>query len=87
MEKVKLKIIGVFDNEGQSFDCYTVVFDDIADGEGHYTSFGMSGDPAHPQGVGMHSACKLGDHLGKRIAFSNLPAECQRVIRGMYEID
>ena len=87
MEKVKLKIIGVFDNEGQTIDRYTVVFDDIADFEGNYTCFGMSGNPTYPLGVGMHCAGKLGTHLGKRIAFADLPAECQSVIRGMYEID
>lgn len=61
----------------------------------------MSENPFHPQGVGMwgsskHNHCdtnKWGwapmigkkNHLGKRIAFSDLPPECQKLILRDYK--
>jgi hypothetical protein len=42
-----------------------------------YPCLGMSGAPFHPQGIAQHSNCVLGAHLGKRVALSSLPQDCQ----------
>lgn len=61
-----------------------------------YPYIGMSANPYHPQGFGQHghtdhSACDAvggkwppaigrSNHLGKRIAFADLPADCQDLV-------
>ena len=87
MEKVKIKIMAVYDNQGKSLDRYTVVLHEFADAENHYTCLAMSSNPTHPQGIGLHSSCKMGKHMGKRIKFYQLPSECQIVVKSMYIID
>lgn len=62
-------------------DRYTVVYLDQPEGNGLYACVGMSGAPFHPQGFCQHSTCRLGKHLGKRITFSNLPADCQALVK------
>lgn len=71
-----------------TIDRYTVVF------SGRYThktgrqhwDVCMSESPYHPQGVGMHGESNgpidrpTSGHLGKRIKFMDLPADCQRLI-------
>jgi len=87
VEKYKTKIKSVYDNQGKTFDRFTVVFVDFADYENHYTCLGMSFNPTSPQGYCMHSAGKIGEHLGKRIRFDQLPDECQIVVKSMYIVD
>jgi len=87
VEKAKIKIKAVYDNQGKSLDRYTVVFNDIANAENHYTCLAMNSNPTHPQGIGLHSSCKMGKHMGKRIKFDQLPSECQIVVKAMYIID
>jgi len=87
VEKFKTKIKAVYDNQGKTFDRFTVVFEDIADYENHYTCLGMSFNPTSPQGIGQHSSCKMGKHMGKRIKFDQLPEECQIVVKSMYIVD
>jgi hypothetical protein len=62
--------------------------------DGEFMSLAMSDRPFHPQGVGMHGfhtlqidaphgwACAIGRscHLGKRIPYSQLPAECRQLV-------
>jgi hypothetical protein len=51
-----------------------------------YPYLGMSAAPFHPQGVGQHGEhWKAIDrpshkHLGKRIAFDQLPEDCQKAV-------
>ena len=65
----------------------------------HSQYVGMSGSPYHPQGMCMHGespqpidslsgqwppAIGRRNHLGKRIRFEELPADCQRVVISDY---
>lgn len=68
-----------FDND-DTFDRYTAVFP-LSDGVWPY--FAMSTDPFHPCGFGQHGELTQlpGEHLGKRIMFTELPVNCQNAIR------
>ena len=90
-ETVNGNSIRVYDDSGpdSTADRYTVVFMNRAEwgftreyirqtGRDFYPCLGMSAAPFYPQGVGQHSACKLGRHLGKRIKFAELPEDCQK---------
>lgn len=78
-----------------SGDRYTVVFIDRAlwgfDSEAvarrgdFYPCLAMNASPFHPQGFGQHADCMLGGHLGRRIPFATLPADCQRCV--MQDLD
>ncbi len=90
--------IRCYDNGGETPDRYTVVFMNRGDygftrqyiretGRDFYPCLGMSGAPFHPQGIGQHSDCKLGRHLGKRVQFASLPTDCRNaVIRDLSEV-
>lgn len=83
-EGKEMKVRAIFDNGGETFDRYTVVYStktgDYFDGRG------MSEHPCHPQGFGLCcevSPLHLTDPktpLGKRIRFEDLPPDCQRLI-------
>jgi hypothetical protein len=82
----KPKYVRCYDNGGETADRYTVVF------TGHYTHktnrshwyVGMSAQPFHPQGIGMHGESNTQidypsyGHLGKKITFDALPIDCQK---------
>ena len=71
--------IKVYDKEGRSLDRYTVVFLECPGSRpGLYVCLAMSGDPFWPQGFCQHSEALIGSHLGKPIAFEELPADCQK---------
>lgn len=87
--------IGVrcYDNGGRSADRYTVVYAGRYDHKANgYLYIGMSENPFHPQGVGMHGDApnyidnrgysqKGGySHLGKAISFDDLPEQCRRAV-------
>lgn len=80
------KILAIYDNGGETFDRYTVVYDNewhIKTGHEEdklYECLSMSENPTHPQGVGQHSSCQNGDHLGKKITFEELPLKCKEVV-------
>ena len=69
-------------------DAYTVVFLDTEDEDGRAMFVGMSAAPFHPQGVGMHGemeVCRVaykgrGGVFDRRIAFKDLPADCQTLV-------
>ena len=83
-----------------SADRYTVCFTGNYRSHGnHFQYLAMSGEPFHPQGVGQHGsnedridvnksgfAPAMGRkcHLGKRIPFSELPVDCQRLVMQDY---
>ena len=50
-----------------------------------YPCLGLSGAPEHPQGVSQFGDCKLGRHLGKRIAWGDLPENVQAHVAGRIE--
>lgn len=78
------RYIKCFDNGDKSFDRYTVIY------TGHYKGrslgitecVGMSERPFHPQGFGQHFELQNTTsykHLGKRIKFTQLPPDCQKL--------
>lgn len=88
----KPKYVRCYDNGGETFDRFTVVF------TGHYTHntggqhwyVGMSANPFHPQGFGQHgeSSTQIDypsyGHLGKKISFDKLPDDCQKCVLQTY---
>ena len=74
--------IKCYDNGGETVDRYTVVYLDYPEKEpATFSAVGMSGQPFHPQGFGQHCAAMPGKHLGKRIKFSDLPKDCQTLVK------
>jgi hypothetical protein len=69
-------------------DRYTVVYLDEVDDGGRVACIDMSEHPFHPQGFGMHSEMPVeyvayrgrGGVFKKRIAFADLPPDCQRLV-------
>lgn len=103
------KYVRCYDNGGESADRYTVVYTGKyrtlgtkRGGErvnGWFQYVGMSAEPFHPQGVGMHGehpqqidvnksgfAPAMGrkNHLGTRIPFTSLPKDCQKLVLSDY---
>ena len=71
--------VRIYDNGGKTFDRYTVVFMDRPEkASGTFEAFCMSACPFHPQGFGQHASAMTGRHLGKLIAFEDLPNDCQQ---------
>jgi glycine cleavage system aminomethyltransferase T len=74
--------IACYDNGGKTADRFTVVYLDQPEHAAKtYAARGMNAAPFHPQGIGMFTSAMLGRHLGKRIAFAELPADCQKLVR------
>lgn len=82
--------IRVYDNGGETFDRYTVVFTGNYKGRDGCHYLGMSENPTHPQGFGQHGwSQEIIDrptygHLGKKVKFEDLPEKCQKVILNDY---
>jgi len=71
----------VYDNGGETFDRFTVVYLNIPNGpNSEPMCLGMSENPMHPQGYGEHAYCTPGNHLGALIRFADLPDACQRLV-------
>lgn len=82
------RYIRVWDNGGRSYDQYTVVFTKKSLAPGIFMYIGMSDNPCSPMGFGQHGELHQkhqGKHLGKRIKFSDLPVDCQRVVIDDYK--
>ena len=75
-----MKNVRIYDNGGESWDRYTAVYMNAKLPDGSYEARGMSAKPFHPQGFGQMGAAKCGKHLGKRISFDELPADCQKLV-------
>jgi len=77
-----LHIHSVWDNEGETFDRYTVVYKGAGtiERDGTRMCVGMSKYPFDPQGFGSHSSCMPGNHLGKRIEIKDLPEDCRKLV-------
>jgi hypothetical protein len=88
----KPRYIRCYDNGGESYDRYTVVY------TGRYRHktggaqwhVGMSAEPFHPQGFGQHGESMVDidwptyGHLGKKIKFDDLPEDCQNLVMSDY---
>lgn len=87
------RYVRIYDNGGKTADRFTVVF------TGRYRKnrrrdqfviLGMDDKPFNPQGIGMHGGYDYlidrpsYSHLGKKIAFSSLPVDCQRCALNTY---
>jgi len=72
--------IKIYDNGGNTFDRYTVIYMNYPERNGLFTCLGMSENPFHPQGFGQHGSAQDGKHLGQEISFEELPAECQKAV-------
>jgi hypothetical protein len=74
-----------YDNGGRTLDRFTVVFDRYSISEHtqcsrFMDSLSMNARPFHPQGFCQHGQAVLGRHLGQRVPFDRLPADCQKAI-------
>ncbi len=71
------RILGIFDNCGQTIDRYTIVLDKEYNPELYredvLTSLALSDNPEHPQGFSQFGACHIGPHLGRQITLEDLP--------------
>jgi hypothetical protein len=86
------RYIRCYDNGGRSYDRYTVAYTGRyrhkTGGEFWYVA--MSANPYHPQGFGQHGSSTSQidwptyGHLGKRIAFAELPDDCRKVVISDY---
>ena len=69
--------VKVYDNNGKTFDRFTIIdLNPIATDRFNYVASGNS-----PQGFWQHGEIyrqHIGEHLGKRIAFENLPDDVQK---------
>ena len=94
------RYIRCYDNGGETYDQYTVVYTGNYNNIGKqrrsfiqlpvYQVVGMSGAPFHPQGFCQHGEYeRLIDrptysHLGKKIRFQDLPEDCRQVVLNDY---
>jgi hypothetical protein len=82
--------IKIYDNGGKTTDRYTVLFldDSYKDhiGQTIYDCLNMNSIPDGVYGFRQHSEAIDGDHLGKRIAFKDLPKKVQTSILLDYDI-
>ena len=67
-----MKIAKVYDNGGQTFDRYTIIF------EGHPDALGLSENCDSPQGFSQFGVAVDGRHLGRQISFEDLPENVKR---------
>ncbi len=82
--------VRAYDNGGKTIDRYTVVYMDLPERSWNNTfqAVAMNCEPFHPQGFGQHCTAQPGRHLGKRIALTDLPEDCQRLVNSdMREIE
>lgn len=75
----------IYDNGGKTFDRFTCVPPRWAhqhrERTGGFEAIGASANPFHPQGFGQHCTATPGPHLGKRIAWADLPEDVQKFAR------
>ena len=75
-------IKAIYDNGSKTFDRYTVVYDshNESSDKRFWDCRGMSENPTHPQGYGIYGTCMLGNHLGEKITFEDLPEEVKQIV-------
>lgn len=73
--------IRLYDTGDNVYDRFTCVYMDEPESRNDlFCSVGMSEHPFHPQGFGQHGSAAVGSHLGKRIRFTDLPTDCQKLV-------
>ena len=77
-----MKIIAIYDNDGKTFDCYSVYLDEV-NSNGHHTVLGMSDHPCHSLGYAQHATGIPGPHNGRKIKKSDLPVDCQDLLKNL----
>lgn len=85
-----MKILAIYDNQGKSFDRYSVYFDAIEKEVFNaklYLCLAMSENPYSPLGFCQHTSGQIGRHNGKKISFEQLPIDCQKEIINHIEKD
>ena len=76
-----MKNLRIYDNGGQTFDRYTVVFMDRPErAPGTYEALAASEYPFSPMGFGQHVMAMPGRHLGRPIRFESLPEDVRRFV-------
>ena len=82
IEMISNRPIKCYDNGGKSFDRYTVIYlDEIENRDKRlFAARAMSASPFNAQGFGQYTSAMVGSHLGKRIAFAELPKDCQKLV-------
>ena len=79
-------VLGIYDNGGETFDRYTVVYMPYSVGMTGPLIFpfvGMSEHPFHPQGFGQHGELdfRYTRSKGERVLnFADLPPDCQKLV-------
>lgn len=81
---IKENVLRVYDSGPGTGDRYTVVLKkEWEASRGLSKCLGFNENPTHPShGISQFSECKVGKHLGKRIAFTDLPKDLQRHVIG-----
>jgi hypothetical protein len=80
-------VLRCYDNGGKTADRYTVIPPRWAHAyrlerdPRAFESIAANACPFHPQGFGQHTLAEPGPHLGRRVAWSDLPADVQRFAR------
>ena len=81
-----MKIHSIYDaGDNAGADRYTVYYKgrgavSWSSGFRFRACLGMSDNPFHPCGIGMHGTGTPGRHNGRRITFDLLPADCRRAV-------
>ena len=86
LEGAPAPVLACYDNGGRSIDRYTVLYGAplwSPDMGRNVPYRAMSEYPRHPQGVGQWGEMPAYNRgaLGRKIAFSALPVQCQNVVR------
>lgn len=80
-EKLFNQRIACYDNGGKTCDRFTVIYADYPERSVNtFQARGMNETPFHPQGFGQMTSAMPGRHLGRRIKFAALPADCQKLV-------
>lgn len=76
-----VEIARIYDNGGKTYDRYTAVYVQQPESDTNlFAARGMSANPLAPQGFGQYCSAMAGRHLGKRIAFADLPQACRKLV-------
>jgi hypothetical protein len=86
------RYVRCYDNGGRSADRYTVVYTGRYRHKtgGVFWYVGANAYPFHPQGIGMHGESPTQidrptyGHLGKKVAFTALPADVRKLVMREY---
>jgi hypothetical protein len=86
------RYIRCYDNGGKTADRYTVCYTGRYKKESRQFEYvGMSAFPFHPLGIGQHGSTEnqscdrpTSSHLGKKINYSKLPEDCQKLVMQDY---